>query len=261
MAGIVVMGAGMLGLSAAFTLARRGARVTVIERAHPGAGASGGLVGALAPHVPEGWNAKKATSIRKPADGRGLLGRGCAQSAGATRAMRAWDGCSRSPTTPRGARAGTRAQARDLWQGRAAWRVLPAPMCRGFRAASPTGLVVHDTLSARIAPRRAWPRWSRRWRHGSWRYARARAPPGCRCRDLGDGTGRAGDLGARFGRADGGRGQGTGGASGGRLARRAAGLWRRAACRAACRWNGGHRLDIGTGLRRRRARRMRSSTR
>ena len=53
------MGGGIFGLSVAFACARRGAAVTLIERHRIGAGASGGIVGALAPHVPENWNPKK----------------------------------------------------------------------------------------------------------------------------------------------------------------------------------------------------------
>src|SRR6056297_3598152 len=60
MADVTVRGAGIFGLSVAWACARRGARVQVIDPAGPGAGASGGVVGALAPHVPENWNDKKA---------------------------------------------------------------------------------------------------------------------------------------------------------------------------------------------------------
>ena len=51
MAQIAVMGAGIFGLASAWAMARRGARVRVIEASRIGAGASGGVVGALAPHV------------------------------------------------------------------------------------------------------------------------------------------------------------------------------------------------------------------
>ena len=57
---LTVRGAGIFGLSIAFAAARRGARVRVVEAAHVGAGSSGGIVGALSPHVPENWNEKKA---------------------------------------------------------------------------------------------------------------------------------------------------------------------------------------------------------
>ena len=59
MASVTVMGAGIFGLSCAWELARRGARVRVIESRAIGAGASGGQVGALSPHAPEMWNEKK----------------------------------------------------------------------------------------------------------------------------------------------------------------------------------------------------------
>ena len=60
---LTVRGAGIFGLSVAWEAARRGARVLVIEATRIGAGASGGVVGALSPHVPENWNAKKAFQL------------------------------------------------------------------------------------------------------------------------------------------------------------------------------------------------------
>lgn len=61
---IHVAGAGIFGLASAWALARRGARVRVFEARHIGAGASGGNVGALAPHAPENWNPKKALQLQ-----------------------------------------------------------------------------------------------------------------------------------------------------------------------------------------------------
>ena len=55
-----IRGAGIYGLTLAWELLSRGWRVTVIDPAGPGAGASGNLVGALAPHVPENWTPLKA---------------------------------------------------------------------------------------------------------------------------------------------------------------------------------------------------------
>ncbi|MDP5364989.1 MAG: FAD-dependent oxidoreductase, partial [Paracoccaceae bacterium] len=60
MADVTVLGAGIFGLSVAWACVQRGARVRVIDPHGPGAGSSGGIVGALAPHVPEQWNDKKA---------------------------------------------------------------------------------------------------------------------------------------------------------------------------------------------------------
>ena len=61
---VTVRGAGAFGLACAWELTRRGQRVCVIDPGGPGAGASGGIVGALAPHVPENWNPKKASNLK-----------------------------------------------------------------------------------------------------------------------------------------------------------------------------------------------------
>src|SRR6056297_2763886 len=63
MADVTIYGAGIFGLSVAWSCVRRGAAVRVIDPYGPGAGSSGGLVGALAPHVPEQWNDKKAFQL------------------------------------------------------------------------------------------------------------------------------------------------------------------------------------------------------
>jgi glycine/D-amino acid oxidase-like deaminating enzyme len=46
-------------------------------------------------------------------------------------------------------------QATDMWQGKANWQVRPVTDFGEWAPDSPTGLVVHDTLSARIDPGRA----------------------------------------------------------------------------------------------------------
>lgn len=55
----IVVGAGVFGLWAARHAIRAGKRVLVLEKRRVGAGASGGFVGALMPHMPDRWNAKK----------------------------------------------------------------------------------------------------------------------------------------------------------------------------------------------------------
>ena len=62
-ADITVRGAGIFGLSIAWACAQRGAKGQGADPSGAGAGSSGGLVGALAPHVPENWNAKKAFQL------------------------------------------------------------------------------------------------------------------------------------------------------------------------------------------------------
>lgn len=59
MSELLVVGGGIMGLWAALAAARKGMSVRLVERQRIGAGASGGLLGALMPHMPDRWNAKK----------------------------------------------------------------------------------------------------------------------------------------------------------------------------------------------------------
>ncbi|TCM58394.1 glycine/D-amino acid oxidase-like deaminating enzyme [Rhizobium sp. PP-F2F-G48] len=56
---LVVIGGGIMGLWTALYAARAGLEVLLVERTTIGAGASGGLLGALMPHMPDRWNDKK----------------------------------------------------------------------------------------------------------------------------------------------------------------------------------------------------------
>jgi glycine/D-amino acid oxidase-like deaminating enzyme len=56
---VIVVGAGVFGLWAARRAIAEGKRVLVLDKRHAGAGASGGFLGALMPHMPDRWNAKK----------------------------------------------------------------------------------------------------------------------------------------------------------------------------------------------------------
>ncbi|MDG4649436.1 FAD-binding oxidoreductase [Roseibacterium sp. SDUM158017] len=151
---IVVLGAGIFGLSIAWACASRGAKVAVVDPFGPGAGASGGLVGALAPHVPENWNTKKAMQFRSLVMAETFWS-GVAEVSGLD------PGYARSGRVQPlpDARAVELARARtetamELWGGRHAWEVLPADAFAHL-VVSPTGLVVRDTLSARLHPRQA----------------------------------------------------------------------------------------------------------
>ncbi|MGB8624289.1 MAG: FAD-dependent oxidoreductase, partial [Paracoccaceae bacterium] len=46
-------------------------------------------------------------------------------------------------------------ESAELWQGKAAWRVRPTSDFTGWAPVSATGLLIHDTLSARLHPARA----------------------------------------------------------------------------------------------------------
>lgn len=155
MADITIRGAGIFGLSIAWVCARRGARVQVIDPNGPGAGSSGGLVGALAPHVPENWNPKKAfqldsllmaesfwadvESVGGVSPGYGRTGR--LQPLNDDRALELAK-----------ARAVT---AAELWQGKAEWQVVRSSGAGPWAPPSATGYLIRDTLSARMHPRRA----------------------------------------------------------------------------------------------------------
>ncbi|WP_068299129.1 FAD-binding oxidoreductase [Pararhodobacter sp. CCB-MM2] len=155
MAHITVMGAGILGLSAAWELARRGASVRVREAVRVGAGSSGGIVGALAPHVPEQWNAKKAFQFDSLMMAEGFWAR-VAEAGGRDPGYARSGRVQPLADDAAVARARERGEnARDLWQGRAEWRVVPQAEVPGMRLSSATGLVIHDTLTARMRPRGA----------------------------------------------------------------------------------------------------------
>ncbi|MGB0505047.1 MAG: NAD(P)/FAD-dependent oxidoreductase [Pikeienuella sp.] len=154
MADVTILGAGIFGLSIAWSCQKKGARVQVIDPGGPGAGASGGIVGALAPHTPDNWNDKKAFQLESllmaqsfwaevaevsgKFTGYGRLGR--LQSILDERLL---------------ALSLARVEsARAIWRGEAVWEVIEADEAT-FGPISPTGYLAYDTLSARIHPRRA----------------------------------------------------------------------------------------------------------
>jgi glycine oxidase len=152
---LTVMGGGIFGLAIAWECLRRGAVVHLIEADRIGAGSSGGIVGALAPHVPENWNVKKQFQLESLLlaesfwaevqqvsgidPGYARLGRlqPLANSAALAQAERRAE------------------EARSLWQGLAEWRIESTPSNPDWAGHSPTGLWVFDTLSARLHPRHA----------------------------------------------------------------------------------------------------------
>ena len=155
MADITIRGAGIFGLSIAWICARRGARVQVIDPHGPGAGASGGLVGALAPHVPENWNDKKAFQFESLLMAEAFWAE--VEAAGGTASGYGRTG-RLQPIADDHALTLARAReetAKSLWTTHASWRVVPEADAQGWAPASPTGLLIHDTLSARMHPRRA----------------------------------------------------------------------------------------------------------
>lgn len=151
---VLIVGAGVTGLAAALACRRAGLSVRVLERQAPGAGASGGLVGALAPFQPDPWSAKKAFQVSALAGAEAYWAEVAAASGvdpGYGRVGRLQpleDAAARARAVAQGA-----AAARH-WPKAFRWEVLDAaPEAAGW-AAGPHG-AVWDGLSARLHPRRA----------------------------------------------------------------------------------------------------------
>ncbi|MFO7919244.1 MAG: FAD-binding oxidoreductase [Nioella sp.] len=152
MVDVTVRGAGVFGLAVAWACTARGASVRVIDPGGVAAGASGGLVGALAPHTPDRWNDKKELQFQS-LDMAEALWAEVAQAGGTD------PGYARTGRIqPVGALelATERARnAEDLWKGRYRWEIREVADFAPFAPVTPTGLVIHDTLTARAHPRKA----------------------------------------------------------------------------------------------------------
>ena len=155
MVDITIRGAGIFGLSIAWACLGQGATVRVIDPGGVGAGASGGLVGALAPHTPDQWNTKKqfqfdsliaAETFWDEVEGVSGLSSGYGRTG---RVQPLLD--DRAVELAR-ARAET---AKTHWRDHATWEVHPVDQIAAWSPVSPTGLVVFDTLSARLHPAQA----------------------------------------------------------------------------------------------------------
>ncbi|WP_375265406.1 NAD(P)/FAD-dependent oxidoreductase [Planktotalea sp.] len=151
MADITVYGAGIFGLSIAWSCIQRGARVQVVDPYGVGAGSSGGVVGALAPHTPENWNDKKqfqfeslimAENYWQNVEDAGGKSTGYARS-GRLQPINDERTLELAKTRREG--------AKELWQGLAQFDIIDAP--GPWSPKSETGLVIFDTLSGRMHPR------------------------------------------------------------------------------------------------------------
>lgn len=150
---LTVMGGGIMGLCCAWEAARRGLRVRLIEARRLGAGASGGLVGALAPHAPEQWTAGKAFQLAALVQAGAFWAEvqavsGLSPGYGRTGRLQPIADAAALDLAQARARA-----AAELWQGQALWQVIRAE--GDWAPLSPSGFLVHDTLTARVSPRQA----------------------------------------------------------------------------------------------------------
>ncbi|AXC49139.1 FAD-dependent oxidoreductase [Paracoccus suum] len=143
---VTVVGAGIFGLSCAWAMARRGARVQVLEAAAIGAGASGGMVGALAPHAPENWTETKQIQLESLVAAEPFWADVAA--VGGIDPGYARSGRLQPVTDP------TRAAALIAGAARH-WPGYSMTLVEGPAGLAPGGPWLRDDLTARIAPRRA----------------------------------------------------------------------------------------------------------
>jgi glycine oxidase len=152
---IAVVGGGIVGLWCAREAARRGAHVLLIEKRTIASGASGGMLGALMPHQPTGWNAKKQFQL----DGLLSLPERVAKLEAETGLTCGYARIGRLMPIGHPEKHRQSAQwvegAKTHWPDGCAWTVEDLNPARGWLAdhALPHG-VNRDTLSARIDPRR-----------------------------------------------------------------------------------------------------------
>lgn len=143
-----------MGLWCALAASRKGAQVALIEKRTMGAGASGGLLGALMPHQPTGWNVKKQFQL----DGLLSLPQRIAEIEEQTDLPCGYKRVGRLMPI---ANAEKRRQSRQWatgaktnWPATVHWRVIDDNPARGLlRDEALSHGANHDTLSARLDPR------------------------------------------------------------------------------------------------------------
>ena len=155
---MAIIGAGVLGLWAARHAIKAGKQVILIEKRKIGAGASAGFLGALMPHMPDGWDTKKQFQYE------GLVSLESAVEAlesdtGVSSGFRRCGRIMPLPEKMSPAKYEMRTQgAREFWQGQFELQVYDDPAYPGMpddwvSAELAVHGVQHDTLSARINPR------------------------------------------------------------------------------------------------------------
>ncbi len=156
MADVVVIGAGIFGLSVAYALKHAGATVEVLDAEGIGSGASGGVVGALCPHAPTRWRPFKQFQLDalvalprriEEIEAASGLGTGYAQTGRVT------------PLASERDRTRAEAEAlgaREIWGADLGFDILdevPAAWSHWVSDSAAAAGFVHETLSARVDPR------------------------------------------------------------------------------------------------------------
>lgn len=151
---LIIVGAGVIGAWTAYKAGKNGLKTLLVDAQKLGAGASGGLLGALMPHMPERWDGKKQFQFEALED----LPREIAQLENETGQDCGYNQCGRlAPImneTKRGQMQGHGANVDEFWHGRYQWQIVDQPFEKDWpNADKATCGLVYDTLSARINPR------------------------------------------------------------------------------------------------------------
>ncbi|MFA1671323.1 NAD(P)/FAD-dependent oxidoreductase [Rhizobium mongolense] len=154
---LLIAGGGIMGLWAAVHAERLGIDTLLVDAGELGQGASGGLLGALMPHLPDKWNAKKQFQF----DALVSLEAEIAAIEAATGLSTGYRRSGRIIPLPKphlrkiALTHSADAETHWHWHGRSFhWHVADAPPVAGWidPAAGASGFV-YDTLAARVAPR------------------------------------------------------------------------------------------------------------
>ncbi|MBP1845453.1 glycine oxidase [Rhizobium petrolearium] len=156
-ADLVILGGGIMGLWAAMKAERLGIETVLVDAGRLGQGASGGLLGALMPHMPDRWNDKKQFQFDALLSLEGEI----ARIEAATGIACGYRRCGRLIPLPkphlRTIALRHSQDAETAWHHgdrRFHWHVIDRPQLEGWPDASFTEAgLVHDTFAARVSPR------------------------------------------------------------------------------------------------------------
>ena len=151
---LTIRGAGIFGLSVAWVAACRGAKVQIVDPFGPAARSSGGIVGALAPHAPQKWDAKKAFQLESLLMAEAFWRD--VETAGGSQSGYARSGRLQPIQDDHGLALAheRRVASQDFWQQNATWDVIPSTG-DSWAPQTQTGWLIRDTLSALVHPRKA----------------------------------------------------------------------------------------------------------
>ncbi|WP_084366911.1 FAD-binding oxidoreductase [Rhizobium sp. RU36D] len=153
---LLIVGGGIMGLWAAVKAGRAGIDTLLIDGSGVASGASGGILGALMPHMPDRWSAKKQFQF----DALLSLEEEIAALEAETGLDAGYRRCGRLIPLPKphlvDIALGHQRDADIHWrQGSRsfAWNVITAPLEAGWPVVETGQPLVHDTFAARVSPR------------------------------------------------------------------------------------------------------------